>query len=160
MHPRNGIRVLARLAVIAAAASLAACAVAPPTRTETASIRQIREEYFRSYPDSRYQQNINRGEIVKGMSLFEVLAAWGVPDARVLGADQSRETWVYVLVDDRSLDWVRYDFDFRSNQLTEWQKTPHVTTGHALTLRDTSTPVATSLPAWARTAPGSGVPQR
>jgi hypothetical protein len=160
MHPRTGICVLARLAAVVAAASLAACAVAPPTRTETTSIRQIREEFFRSYPDGRYNQNINRGEVLKGMSLFEVLASWGIPDGRVIKSESNHERWIYVLVDDRSLDWVRYDFVFQSNQLTEWEKTPHVANGASLTLREMSPGGEMSLPTWARTAPGSGAPQR
>ena len=159
MHPRNHSRVSARLALVAVAAALSACAVAPPSRTETASIRQIREDYLHAYPEGRFNDHIQRGEVVKGMSLFEVLASWGIPDGRAVKPDENRERWIYVLVDDKNLDWVRYDFVFRSNELTEWEKTTNVASGAALNMPDKATgPLP--LPAWAYTTPGTGAPRR
>jgi hypothetical protein len=154
MHPRNRARVPARWALLLAAASLSACAVSPPSRTETPSIRQIREEYFRAFPDGRYNDHIVRGEVVKGMSLFEVMASWGIPDARAVKADSNDERWVYVLVDDRSLDWVRYDFVFHANELMEWERTLNVASG--ATLEVPANPSIPALPSWPSASQGSG----
>jgi hypothetical protein len=157
MHPRNPPRVIAHVALLSFV-SLWACAVTPPSRTETPSIRQIRAEYFRAFPDGQFNDRIERGQVVKGMSLFEVLAAWGIPDARTVKVEENRECWVYVLVDDTNLDWVRYDFTFHGNELTGWEMTPNIASG--ATLEVPEHPGVSPLPSWATTTSGTGAPVR
>jgi len=159
MQPRIRHRHLARALLLATLGLLPACAATPPSRTETTAIREIREEYFRSFPNGRFNDQIVRGRVVKGMSLFEVLASWGIPDARAVKVEDNRERWVYVLVEDNDLDWVRYDFIFRANELVEWEMTRNVASGPALEVPEH--PVSTmQLPAWAVGNRGSGAPAR
>lgn len=159
MHRRIRRRILARCALLLAAACLSSCATAPPSRPETPAIRELRADYLRTFPEGRYNDHIQRGEVVKGMSLFEVLAAWGIPDARVVATDDNRERWVYVVVDDASLDWVRYDYLFNGNVLLDWEITRNVTSGLPLETIDHRSNAMT-LPSWASTTRPGGVPVR
>ena len=120
MRSRIARFVRARWWLVCILAGVTACATAPPRRTETTAIRQIREEYLRTYPEGPHNAEINRGEIVKGMSLYEVLASWGIPDLRRVSSERDREEWTYVLLDDNAVDWVSYDCVFHGNQLVEW----------------------------------------
>ena len=147
MRPRVVRRVRARWLWLIALA-LPACASSPPSRTETAAIRQIREEYLRFYPEGRYNDHIVRSEIVKGMSLYEVLASWGIPDERSLSTLRNRERWGYVLLDDNAVDWVRYEFVFVGNELVEWEYSRNVASGDPVDALHPDVPPP--LPAWAR----------
>jgi hypothetical protein len=157
MRPRVARRIRARWPWLIALA-LPACAASPPSRPETAVIRQIREEYFRVYPEGRYNDHIVRSEIVKGMSLYEVLASWGIPDERAVSTLRNRERWSYVILDDNAVDWVRYEFVFAGNEMIEWEASPNVASGRALDAMRESAP-APPLPSWVRNAlsPSSSV---
>jgi len=159
MHRRIRRRILARCSSLLAVACLAACATAPPSRPDTPAIRELRADFLRTFPEGRYNDHIQRGEVVKGMSLFEVLASWGIPDARVIATDDNRERWVYVVVDDASLDWLRYDYLFNGNVLLDWEITRNVTTGLSLDTPE-HRPSAMSLPSWASTNRPGGAPLR
>ena len=114
---------------------------------------------MREFPEGRFNDHIQRGEIVRGMSLFEVLASWGIPDARVVAPEESRERWVYVLVDDLSLDWVRYDYVFGGNALLDWEITRNVASGASIEVPQHPSS-AMSLPSWATTTQPGGAPIR
>ena len=159
MHRRIRRRILTRCASLLALACLAGCASSPPSRTETPAIRELRADYMRTFPQGRYNDHIERGEVVKGMSLFEVLASWGIPDARVVAPDENRERWMYVLMDDASMDWVRYDYLFNGNVLLDWEVTRNVTNGLTLDTPD-HRPNAMTLPSWASTNRPGGAPVR
>lgn len=153
MRPRVSRRVCARWLCLLALV-LPACASSPPSRTETAAIRQIREEYLRVYPQGRFNDHIVRSEIVKGMSLYEVLASWGIPDERTVSTIRNRERWAYIILDDNATDWVRYEFVFAGNEMVEWETSRNVASGitiDALRPGETLPP----LPSWALTTPGS-----
>ena len=49
---------------------------------ETEYIRMLRQEFFKTHPDGKYNEHIKKGEVVRGMDFLEVLASWGNPDAR------------------------------------------------------------------------------
>ncbi|HET6348338.1 MAG TPA: hypothetical protein VFH88_04565 [Candidatus Krumholzibacteria bacterium] len=147
MHGRIRRRYLATCLGIAAAASLSACATAPPSRTETEAIHELRADYLRQFPEGPNNDHVRRGEVVKGMSLYEVLASWGVPDARSVSQKDNREVWTYVLMDDLSLDWLCYEYEFRNNAVTDWTVSRNISSGMALYSDRQGT--AMSLPSWA-----------
>ncbi|HEX6790977.1 MAG TPA: hypothetical protein VF247_06680 [Candidatus Krumholzibacteria bacterium] len=159
MHRRTSRGHSALLFWIVASAGLAACAAAPPQRTETAAIHDLRADYFRTYPEGPNNDHIRRGEVVRGMSLYEVLASWGIPDARVVAPEQNKESWIYVVQDDLSLDWIAYEYEFRSNALVEWTTTRNVANGLPLDSPDLRRDPLT-LPAWASSSQRTGPPVR
>ncbi len=147
MHGRNRFRYLASCALTAVAALTAGCASAPPARTETRAIAEIRDDYMKEFPEGPHNDHIRRGEVVKGMTLYEVLASWGIPDRRLV-SDSGRERWVYVLLDDLSMDWVCYEYDFRNNALVEWTTARSNANGFKLDAPDHRISAMT-LPSWA-----------
>lgn len=158
MHGRNRVRHLACLAFTALAACAAGCASAPPPRAETAAIHELREDFLKEFPDGPNNDHVVRGEVVKGMTLFEVLASWGVPDRRLV-TDGGHERWVYVLLDDLSMDWVVYEYDFRNNALVDWATTRSNANGFTLNSADQNAS-AMSLPSWASSSQHGGAPTR
>ncbi|MCK5406269.1 MAG: hypothetical protein KAJ37_02390 [Candidatus Krumholzibacteria bacterium] len=95
---------------------------------ETDYIRMLREEFFKTHPDGQYNENIARGEVVKGMDFLEVLASWGNPNKREKPTDNV-EYWIYLEVDEDSMDWVQYKFEFRKSVLSGWDLARHVASG-------------------------------
>jgi hypothetical protein len=156
MRRRNTRGYLALSTWILASAWLTGCASTPPSRSATPQIRELREDYLAEFPNGPNNDHIKRGEIVRGMSLFEVLASWGIPDARVVATEGNRERWIYVLLDDLSLDWVGYEYEFHGNELVDWSTTKNVRNGLPLDTPDLRRSPLT-LPAWANQ---TGVPQR
>jgi hypothetical protein len=156
MHGRNRVRQLASLAITTLALCAGGCATAPPSRTETPAISELRADYFKEFPNSPNNDHVRRGEIVKGMSLYEVLASWGIPDRRLATAD-GHERWVYVIQDDLSMDWVAYEYDFRNNAVVDWSATRSNAKGLTLDTED-DRPGATSLPAWSSSSQKGGAP--
>ena len=157
MHPRISRRHFAYMVWILASACVSGCATAPPTRTETAAIRDLREDYFRTFPEGPHNDHIRRSEVVKGMSLFEVLASWGIPDARVVSTEGNSERWVYVLLDDLSMDWICYEYEFEGNSLLDWTTSRNVVNGLTLDTPDLRRDTL-SLPAWATSSQITGAP--
>ena len=156
MRRRSSPRNLALLVWMAASVWMSGCATTPPSRSETPAIRELRDDYFRSFPEGPHNDRIKRGQIVKGMSLFEVLASWGIPDARVVSTEGNHERWLYVLLDDLSLDWIGYEYEFTGNALVDWTTTRNVSNGLPLDSPDLRRDPLT-LPSWASQ---SGVPHR
>ena len=155
MHARNRVRHLACYALTVLAMIGAGCASAPPARTETPAIAELRADYMKEFPDGPNNGHIRRGEVVKGMTLYEVLASWGVPDRRLV-SDKGHERWVYVLLDDLSMDWVCYEYDFHSNALVDWTTARSNANGFLLDSPDHKVS-AMALPTWAST---TGAPIR
>jgi len=156
MRSRIARFVRARWWLLCILAGVTACATTPPRRSETIAIRQIREDYLRVYPEGPHNAEINRGEIVKGMSLYEVLASWGIPDLRAVSAERDREEWTYVVLDDNAVDWVSYDCVFHGNELVEWYQRRNVGTGAPVVAKPTEMiPIPSALPSWATQVPSS-----
>jgi len=127
------------------ASFFAACANVPPRRDDTPEILVIREDYLRSHPNGPFNPEIARGEIAVGMGYTDVLAAWGMPDARVADPDMEEEQWTYVLHSDNGVDWVRYDFLFANRLVAEWESSRNVGSGFA-TIRDDPRGVSLRVP--------------
>lgn len=128
MRPRSCDRFRTILAVLAVSV-VVSCANGPPRRADNPAILEIRDDYLRAHPTGRFNAEIVRGEVVVGMGYHDLLAAWGVPDARVAAADSSQERWTYVLRDDNEVDWVRYDFLFAARSVAAWETIRNVGSG-------------------------------
>ena len=150
MRRRTPAPQLALTLCLIGSVALTSCATAPPTRPATPAIHELRDDYFRTFPEGPNNDHIRRGEVVKGMTLFEVLASWGIPDARAVSAEGNKERWIYVLFDDLSMDWVGYEYEFMANALIEWTTTRNVSNGFGLDTPDLR-PDALSLPSWVST---------
>ncbi len=94
---------------------------------ESSYILALRAEYFASNPDGESNEYIERGEIVKGMDMLEVLASWGYPAARK--RSDTTELWTYREVDEDSKDWIEFTFTFRSSVLGDWEVARHYGSG-------------------------------
>lgn len=130
MQPHHPIM---RLAVaLAAVAAFSSCAHAPRAIEENAEVLSLRQDYLHTYPDGRYNDYIERGEVVRGMTYLEVLAAWGYPEARLRIPERSLEYWRYVTADEVSRDWIQYVFIFEKNELQEWEMSRHASKGRAM----------------------------
>lgn len=103
--------------------------------TENDYLLRLRAEYFASNPDGVYNDFIRRGEVVKGMDLLEVLAAWGHPKTREKRSP-STEQWFYLSVDEQSKDWFEYTFIFRDGILSDWELTRNLAAGGRVELPD------------------------
>lgn len=128
MRPGSGYWV--RIVVAALAAStLAACATSPPRRDETPAILEIRADYLRAHPQGPFNGEIARSEIALGMGFYDVLAAWGMPDARVSDHERGEERWTYVLKNGNEVDELRFDFLFVKHVVVDWESSRDVASG-------------------------------
>lgn len=103
------------LAVVACATTL--CLQSQP---RPAYLTFLRAEYMSSNPQGPYRESVSRGEVVKGMDVFSVLAAWGHPQRR-LRQGTANEWWFYVDADPDSKDSVEYSLAFRDGVLSSWE---------------------------------------
>jgi hypothetical protein len=156
MRPR--IRYYCRNTLAALAASVVvSCATGPPRRNDTPAILEMRAGYLEAHPAGRFNAEIARGEIVVGMGFYDVLAAWGLPDARA-AADSSQECWTYVLRDDNEVDWIRYDFLFAQRVVVEWETSRNTGSGF-LTIGDDARGVSLRVPPAPTGSFGDGSPK-
>jgi hypothetical protein len=79
----------------------------------------LRSEYLAQHPDSPFRERVTRGEIVKGMDLYGVLAAWGPPQHRSRDGD-AFQRWLYVDLDDAMNQQVGYALEFEDGRLKSW----------------------------------------
>lgn len=100
---------------------LAACGTSSLRRSQVdvPDLANLRSEYIEQYPDSPFLDNVNHGEIVRGMDAFCVLACWGPPGHRARdGGDFER--WLYVDLDDVLNEQVGYALEFEAGVLKSW----------------------------------------
>lgn len=83
-------------------------------------LADLRAEYYSMNPDSPYREQVSRGEVVKGMDIFGVIAAWGSPERRTRD-ESTAERWVYIDTDQDSGDEVEYALLFKDGLLNAWQ---------------------------------------
>ncbi len=82
-------------------------------------LADLRAEYFAMNPDTPFRGNVERGEVVKGMDPFGVLASWGSPERRARNEDAA-ERWVYIDTDENSGDAIEYALSFKGGVLDSW----------------------------------------
>jgi hypothetical protein len=86
-----------------------------------------RQEYIETHPGAPYNHCILNGEITKGMSAYEVIASWGMPNVYVVSRSKPGEEWIYYLRDRDSLALLIYTLGFEDDTLRVWdidQKRP------------------------------------
>ena len=92
-----------------------------------AYLSELRAQNVAENPQGTFLEEINHGQVVKGMDRFGVLASWGYPEKRVRSG-MMNETWTYVDTDESSGDTVEYTLAFYDGVLKEWD-TSRFTTG-------------------------------
>jgi hypothetical protein len=115
-------------------------------------LADLRAEFLKSHPDNPYCVQVSRGEVVAGMDMFGVLAAWGQPAGRAIQKGNF-EQWVYFDVDEDSGDALEYSLSFVEGVLDAWRTRVHKSGG--LPYRWETTPVSTLAP---DPPPGKRVP--
>ena len=96
------------------------CSQLPESSRSDENMAGIREEYLRNHPDGKFNAFISEGRVVKGMGIFEVLASWGLPNARRSSDDGAEEYWAYFAKDEPTNKIVSYELVFEEKVLTRW----------------------------------------
>ena len=112
---------------------LIACSHTPRSMNDDLTVQRMREESLREHPGGPFNQYITRGEVVRGMSVLEVSAAWGLPETRRPSKDHKAEYWTYFSEDEISGDWSRYTLTFEETKLADWYVVRHFSTNGELT---------------------------
>jgi hypothetical protein len=97
------------------------------------TVKQMRADYLRDHPDGRFNRYIERGEVVRGMNMLEVSAAWGLPETRRPTEDREVEYWTYFSQDEITGDWCRYTLTFEDKAVSDWYVVRHFTKNGELT---------------------------
>lgn len=111
----------------ACAMILAGCSCKPATERADLVAVEAREDYVRAHPDGAFNDLILLGEITRGMSAYDVLAAWGMPNVYALSRKSPEEHWIYYVRDEVSLSLLIYTLTFEDDTLRLWdvaQKRP------------------------------------
>jgi len=140
ISPHHGRR--RSYAWLIATLALASCASHPPVRETDESVRELRTEYLQEHPGGEFNANIQHSEVVLGMRFEDVVASWGIPDARERSGDGVHERWTYTDTDPFSRDWVRYDLIFEKKALAKWETMRNVASSHDIN----GLPAAPALP--------------
>jgi hypothetical protein len=146
---------LGRLSVTLLLLLAMGCAASSLQLTRGASepyVADLRAEYLRSRPDSPYCTQVSRGEVVAGMDMFGVLAAWGHPVRRAR-ENRDFEQWVYLDVDEDSGDAVEYSLAFVEGILDGWKTRVHKSGGLAYRWDEKTTPPTKSEPPGGKQVP-------
>jgi hypothetical protein len=144
ISPQHRCRV--SCAWLIATLALASCASRPPVREADEAVRQLRADYLHANPGGQFNPIIQRGEVALGMRFDDVVASWGIPDARERKGDGVHERWTYTVTDAWNGDWVRYDLLFEQKALASWETMRNVASSHPLSGRDAA-PLLPPLPA-------------
>jgi hypothetical protein len=111
--------VMAVCACALLAASVGCSCVSTSERLDRTPVA-CREDYVRLHPDCSHAQSIMDGEIVRGMSSHEVIAAWGLPNVYVVTRKSPTEQWIYYLRDREALSMLIYTLTFAEDTLQLW----------------------------------------
>jgi hypothetical protein len=96
------------------------CGQLPQSARTDEQMTSIRAEYLENHPDGVYNAYIREGRVVKGMGVVEVLASWGLPNARRPGPDANVELWDYYARDEQTQAIVSYELAFTAKVLAKW----------------------------------------
>jgi hypothetical protein len=127
-----GTKLVLSTALTAALLSLA-CAHTPNALNTDEAVLMMREDYVRTHPGGKYNEYIQRGQVVRGMNYLEVSASWGIPETRSKSRDRKVEYWTFFGKDDLSGDWTRYTMVFEKGVLADWELSKHFTKNGTLT---------------------------
>lgn len=115
---------------------VAGCSHSPRMIRHTPDVDVYRAEFLRNNPDGKYNQNIVKGEVSKGMTVLEVIASWGLPHVRRGAKPSDTESWTYYTIDEHTHKVVSYELVFVSDQLNRWVIDENVPGQGTLTPKD------------------------
>ena len=110
-------RILVLVLFLAFASS---CAYQPRSMKDSAEMAEVRSEYVQNNPEGKFNHYIEKGELSKGMSVIEVLAAWGLPNMRQSWQNTDKESWTYHSFDPHTGDYTIVDLTFEARTLLKW----------------------------------------
>lgn len=108
------------VSLVVAIGIAASCTHVPRSPNGSYTIASVRKQYLDDHPDGKFNEQIIRGELVKGMNVIEVLASWGLPERRQWAGNSSEESWVYTARDEHSQDVITYELVFKARVLSRW----------------------------------------
>lgn len=104
----------------AAVCALAACSHAPQLTRYSDQTAVFRAQYFQYYSGDPFEGEIRNGIVHKTMNFMQVLAAWGLPNARAQQSGEGNETWTYFAVDENSHSLMSYELVFTESRVARW----------------------------------------
>ncbi len=108
------------LLVVVTLVFAASCSKLPPSSRSDEHTTSIRAEYLQNHPEGEHNAYIAEGRVVKGMGIVEVLASWGLPNARRSVAKDNSEFWTYYAKDEQTQQVVSYELVFQAKVLSKW----------------------------------------
>jgi hypothetical protein len=81
---------------------------------------EAREKYLAGNPQCRYHEQIQNGEIMRGMDIYEVIASWGLPNVYIPSGDERKECWIYYVQQRDSKSVLIYTLRFDGVLLYDW----------------------------------------
>lgn len=108
------------LLILLVAVITTACTKLPPMTGVDDDVLSLREHYFSARPDGKFNENISRGEVARGMHVVEVLAAWGLPNMRWGVQHSPDHHWAYFVRDDATQTINGYELVFEDRLLVRW----------------------------------------
>jgi hypothetical protein len=93
---------------------------------------EAREGYVAAHPEGAFNDLILKGEITRGMSAHDVLAAWGMPNVYALSRKSPEEHWIYYVRDPEVLSLLIYTLTFEDDTLRLWDVDQKRATGHGI----------------------------
>lgn len=115
----RGTNVLPTVVLVTAAFAVS-CSHAPRLDRDPDQVGAFRSEYLLTHPDDPFKKEIMNNQVRRDMSIMQVLAAWGLPNARTEVAKNGSETWTYYAIDKSSREVVGYQLVFDKNRLCHW----------------------------------------
>ena len=111
-----------RLPILFAALAMLWSGCSCKSATERADLiaAEARQEYVKLHPDGTFNDLILEGEITRGMSAREVMAAWGMPNVYAVSRILPAEHWVYYVRDRDALSLLIYTLTFEDDTLRIW----------------------------------------
>jgi hypothetical protein len=104
----------------AAVCAVAACSHAPQLTRHSDQTAVFRAQYLQYYAGDPFEGEIRHGIVHKTMNFMQVLAAWGLPNARTQQSWDGDETWTYFAVDEHSNSLISYDLVFTDGRVDRW----------------------------------------